>query len=161
MTTFEARYVHKISPRHTDVVSFAASPELLDLANDHLALGKALRRVGVLPKGCQLAPNSRRGKHNTVEVFPVGTVNHAIVIREIADAETLYAVYGFEVTEEMMTKPIEREPYGLTRCRNLYDFLSRTLRPLSAESAPRTYTLVEYVQSAEPNGNHSQRVAGA
>lgn len=71
------RYVHKISPRDTDVRE--ASLNILDLDTHNLtALGAALRKAHVLESGTRV--RSARHENGKIVVFTDRGIWHSIVI---------------------------------------------------------------------------------
>ena len=80
MTTFHARYVHKIAPKDTDVSGPHTIPD--GAWSDSKTLGKALRCAKVLLPGARV--RSFRVEGNKVVVFPtlpgLSTYWHAIVL---------------------------------------------------------------------------------
>ena len=80
MSTYSVRYVHKVSPRDTDVGPAVEIPA--GAFADRNKLGKALRALGVMMKGCRVS--GFRVERDKVVVFPVcpglSTYWHAIIL---------------------------------------------------------------------------------
>lgn len=141
MSHFEVRYIHKISPRHTDV-SYIESAEIdACFSGDSKALAAALRKAGVLEKGQRLHSSRFDAASGNLVAFPANhngltCYPHSLLIRKIDEAD-LYSVHvgvGPSVGRQ------EWEAYGYARSHSLYEFMFRNHRPLAPESAPRTYT---------------------
>lgn len=74
--TYSVRYVHKISPKASDV---HADVELSGNAfADRKALGAALRKAGVLSSGVQV--ESFRVEGEKTVVFPRGCIWHSVIL---------------------------------------------------------------------------------
>lgn len=83
MTTFNARYIHKIAPSDKDVGGPFEIPD--GAFADTKALGKALRKIGVLTPGARV--RNFRVEADRVVIFPtvpgMTTYWHAVVLTEV------------------------------------------------------------------------------
>ncbi len=79
MGAYHVRFVHKITPRDTDVMQ-ATLPD--GAFSDRKALGKALRDAKVMHKGCRV--EGFRVEGNRIVVFPIcpglTTYWHSIIL---------------------------------------------------------------------------------
>ena len=76
MATYHVRFVHKISPRETDVMPSVVLPD--GAFSDRNTLAGALRMANVLPKGCRV--RGFRVEGEKVIAFPIGSIWHSIIL---------------------------------------------------------------------------------
>ena len=79
MARYHVRFIHKISPRDTDV----ATAEIRDEAfSDRKTLGAALRKGGILCSGERLITFRVEGAK--IVAFPQATIWHSIILERAA-----------------------------------------------------------------------------
>jgi hypothetical protein len=83
MTKYSVRFVHKISPRDTDVEG--PYPFKSDAFTDRKTLGAALRHVGALNAGERVREFRKEGEK--IIAFPVGSIWHSIILTPTSTTE--------------------------------------------------------------------------
>jgi hypothetical protein len=118
---YRVRYIHKISPRATDVKENVPLPA--STFSDSKSMGRELRKAGVLTTGTRV--RSFRVEGDKVVVFPAPSIWHAVIIEDEHEAEH---------TPNMQTEPdLERDG----TLHQLIEMQAETLEPDGRGHVPR------------------------